>query len=233
MKLRNIVATAIVFALLAFVLALGCSSQNAEAATKINQTFTASVVGTSTTQPTNGVLTIYSDPLALHHTRSVEYYDHDGYFKTAILTASSRPYGVVLKEEDIENNCASYPGSLGTVNPVGGTGLPCHPVLHLTQPAPYPVTGDLLGRYCRVAPHGLPGTCPFAIHRTEIATGNGQYLTVGDIDHGALLKVEYYTWVGAQEYDITVKLPIPVLVTRIVLLPTTASIGPSAVLTLN
>lgn len=197
----------------------------------ITQSFTASVSGTPLTSPANGVLTIYDNETALHHTRSVDYYMNDGYRKTAILTSSTRPEGVVLAAEDIENNCGTYSLSLGGLNPAGGTGIRCTPALHTTE-VTYPVTGDLVGRFCRVPPPGTTGTCPFVRHVTETATGSGTYLTVGGKDHGALLEVEYYTWDGTQEYDVQVTLPIPVLVTRIVLQPTTA-VDPYAVLTLQ
>jgi hypothetical protein len=219
-------------ALLAFVFI----ASPASAATKI--VITATETGTSALTPQNGTLYIYSDEIALHHTRSVQYYMHDGYNKTANLKTRANPLGVILRSEDIENNCASS-GNPGALNPPGGTGLPCMPVLHKTPPVPYPVTGDLAGRYCRVPPPGHTGSCPFTVHRTENATGTGQYLTVGGKDHGALQEVDYYVNIGGVNKEVDVILPVypdskAVLITRILLEPTSTPTTPdSAVIVLN
>jgi len=218
-------------------------------AATITQTFTATVSGTSVTTPTNGTLYLYDDPLALHHSRNVEYYDHDGYSKTAVLTSSTRPLGVVLKAEFIDNNCDTYTAG-GSVNPPHGDGSNCHPVLWaVAQPSFSKANGDLVGRYCRVAAPGdpSPSDCTAdSIHRSEIASGSGQYLTVGDKDHGGLVKVSYYANVAGVDYEVTAILPaivgavdydgtvrtIQPLVTEIVLLPQGAT-APHAVLVLQ
>lgn len=212
------------------------------ASADVNQTFTATVTGTAVTSPTNGVLTIYSDVLAKHHTRTVQYFQHDGYNKTENLVSATRPYGVVLIKEYILNACDSNPAD-GSVNPVGGYELPCGGHLVTTDPGPFPLGGDLIGRFCRIAqlPDTSPADCTAdTIHVSEgPASGSGRYLQVGNKDHGAMLKIVYYANVTGTDYLVTVKLPIGTMqlphgaeVTEVILLPQGTS-PPHAVLALN
>lgn len=205
-------------------------SEHAQSSTVM--TITATETGTSAQQPVNGTLYLYDNATALHHTRSVTYYQHDGYSKTENLVSSTRPLGVVLKREDIENACDANPND-GSVNPVGGyENIPCGGFLVTTPPPPFPLGGDLTGRFCRVAqpPDPTPADCTSdPIHVNETATGSGPYLTVGNKDHGAMTEIDYYTNVAGTDVEVDVVIPFPVEVTRVVLLPG----GPSAVVVLN
>jgi len=220
--------------LVAAGLAFGVTA--AAASTGVTQRFTATVTGTSSSSLTNGVLYVYADATALHHTRSVEYFQHDGYSKTENLVSSARPLGVVLKQEDIENACDSSTTD-GSVNPVGGYEIPCVGQLVTSKPAPFPLGGDLIGRFCRIAqlPDTSPADCTSdPIHVNESATGTGQFLKVGNKDHGAMTEIDYYAnWTGTS-YEVDVLLPssTPALVTRVVLLPQNGT-PPHAVLVLS
>jgi hypothetical protein len=57
---------------------------------------------------------------------------------------------------------------------------------------------------------------------TEVARGSGQYLTVGHIDHGALMSVEYY-WTNGEH--LTVNLRGDVLVDHIRLVTSGGRLG--------
>lgn len=204
----------IIAACLAIVALLGFAG-TAGAVTPVTYTHTVTISGTSTTQPTNGVLFIHSDVAGLDKTDYVTYYLHDGYLKKIDLGAHVSG-GVLLKQEDFENNCGSS-GNAGAVNPVGGTGIICTPVLH-KGPTTYPVTGDLAGRYCRVPPPGHKLPCPIVITRTEVPTGSGQYLTAGGKDHGAFVKIVYQAITG-KHLVLLFPSSRPLLITRIVLSP--------------
>jgi hypothetical protein len=127
--------------------------------------------------------------------RKAEYHLHDGYSKRVII-----PGGAYVLGEDIAI-CGQagrrYP-NIGFV----GTGLDCHPVLHTAEIFYHQQVGDLAGRF---RPHR-------DVEVTEVAEGTGQYLTVGHIDHGALLSVEYY-WANGEH--LTVNLPGNVLIDHI------------------
>ena len=194
-------------------------------------TITATETGTSAAQPTNGTLYLYDNATALHHTRTVTYYQHDGYSKTENLVSAARPLGVVLKREDIENACDAATND-GSVNPVGGYEIPCGGFLVTSPPAPFPLGGDLTGRFCRVPqpPDTSPADCIVdPVHVNENAVGAGPYLKVGNKDHGAMREIDYYTNVAGEDVEVDVLIPFPVEITRIVLLPG----GPSAVVVLN
>lgn len=233
MKFKRFIATGLTVA----ATCLGVAAASPSALADVTVNITATVAGTSTNSLTNGVLTIYSTVVAKHHTKTIEYYQHDGYSKTENLVSSSRPIGVVLKEEDIENACDSSTTD-GSVNPVGGYEIHCGGVL-VNSPTSYRLGGDLIGRFCRVpqAPFNKP--CPFPIHVNENAIGSGQYLQVGNKDHGAMYKIDYYTNVTGTDYHVIINIPygglIPhgVLLTRIVILPQAAGAAPSAVVTLH
>jgi hypothetical protein len=206
----------------------------APASASVTQAFTAVISGTPVTSPVNGVLYVYDDATALHHTRSVEYYQHDGYSKTVNLVAAGRRYGVILKEEDIENACMASLTD-GSVNPAGGYHIGCGGHLAAAAMA-YPLGGDLTGRYCRVPPAGQVLHCPAMprVHVNESASGSGRYLLVGNKDHGAMLEIDYYANVAGVNVEVDVILPgsMPALVTRVVLLPQGTS-PPHAVLVLQ
>jgi hypothetical protein len=187
----------------------------------------------SHTSPPNGVLYLYDDATALHHTRSIEYYQHDGYSKTENLVSSARPLGVVLVEEDIENACDSTTTD-GSVNPVGGYEIHCGGVLVAARTV-YPLGGDLTGRFCRVPPPDSTGSCPTFIpvqHVNESAAGSGRYLQVGNKDHGAMSEIDYYANVAGADVEVDVVIPPSFLVTRVVLLPQ-GGLAPHATLVLG
>jgi hypothetical protein len=194
-------------------------------ATATSETYVADETGSApVSTTTNGILYIYSTDLATQKSVNAVYYMRDGYFKMVDFPNG----GTVLAEEDFENNCAS--NTPGSVNPVGGTGISCLPVLQATQPAPYPVTGDLQGAYCRVPPPGSSGACPFNVTRTETATGSGAYLTVGNKDHGAMMKISYKLASGKTEYIV---LPGNCLLTRVIISATPAGQSDHATITLE
>ncbi|HEV3295293.1 MAG TPA: hypothetical protein VG123_40460 [Streptosporangiaceae bacterium] len=130
----------------------------------------------------------------------IEYHLHDGYSKRVII-----PGGAFVTAEDIAI-CGEaglhYPN-----NGFAGTGLECHPFLHQQEIFYHQHVGTLAGRY---HPH-------HNVEVTEICHGTGRYLTVGHIDHGALLSAEYY-WANGEH--LTVELPGNALVDHIVLVTT-------------
>jgi len=247
-KRRLATVAALLLAALA-VLGLTASAEVFAAPADLTDSITATVSGTATTAPTHGVLYVYDNVTALHHTRSVVYYMHDGYSKTVELRNSARPYGVVLRQEDIANACDSS-STDGSVNPVGGyesgTGALCGTQLHLTKPlGQRQLGGDLIGRFCRVPQAGFHLPCPLNIHVTEAATGSGQYLATGAKDHGGMMEVDYYCNVAGVDHEVNVKLPAvaatdyggkslttQALITEIVLLPQSGPV-PTAVLELQ
>jgi hypothetical protein len=117
----------------------------------------------------------------------VEYHLHDGYTKRVLI-----PGGAFVVAEDIAI-CGvkgmRYP-DIGFV----GTGLPCTPELHKTEVFYNQHVGDLAGR---IRP-------PHAALRIEKSHGSGRYLTVGHIDHGALMSVEYY-WANDEHLTVLLR----------------------------
>jgi hypothetical protein len=125
----------------------------------------------------------------------IEYHLHDGYSKRVLI-----PGGAFVLGEDI-----AICGTAGQRYPnIGfiGTGLPCHPALHTVEVFYHQNLGDLIGRF---RPHRN-------VEVTETAHGTGQYLTVGHIDHGAMMSVEYY-WANGEH--ITVNLRGDVLIDHV------------------
>ena len=122
----------------------------------------------------------------------IEYHLHDGYSKRVLI-----PGGAFVVTEDIAI-CGvkgkKYP-NIGFI----GTGLPCMPALHTVEVFYHQHVGDLRGRF-RPPRHS---------EVTERSRGHGKYLTVGHIDHGALMSVEYY-WANGEH--LTVNLAGDVLV---------------------
>lgn len=122
----------------------------------------------------------------------IEYHLHDGYSKRVII-----PGGAFVAAEDIAicgTKGKRYP-NIGFI----GTGLPCRPALHKVEVFYHQHVGDLIGRF-RPPRHS---------EVTERSHGDGKFLTVGHIDHGALVSVEYY-WADGEH--LTVNLAGNVLV---------------------
>jgi hypothetical protein len=146
----------------------------------------------------SGSLT-FTDPYAAgSKLQKAEYHLHDGYSKRVII-----PGGAYVLAEDIAicgNAGERYP-NIGFV----GTGVQCHPFLHTTEVFYHQHVGDLIGRF---RPHR-------DVEVTEVAHGDGQFLTVGHIDHGALISVEYY-WANGEH--LTVNLPGDVLIDHVTLI---------------
>lgn len=141
---------------------------------------------------TSGSMTIADPGAAGSKLRKAEYHLHDGYSKRVII-----PGGAYVVAEDIAI-CGQAGRRFLNIGFVG-TGLQCHPFLHPTEVFYHQHVGDLLGRF----------RPPRDVEVTEIAHGQGRYLTVGHIDHGALMSVEYY-WANGEH--LTVTLPGDVLV---------------------
>jgi hypothetical protein len=133
----------------------------------------------------------------------IEYHLHDGYSKRVII-----PGGAYVAAEDIA--ICGLAGRHYPNNGFAGTGLQCHPFLHQREIFYHQHVGTLAGRY---NPHRH-----FEV--TEICQGTGRYLTVGHIDHGALMSAEYY-WADGEH--LTVDLPGNALVDHIVLITTGAA----------
>jgi hypothetical protein len=133
----------------------------------------------------------------------IEYHLHDGYSKRVII-----PGGALVAAEDIA--ICGRTGMRYPDNGFTGPGLECHPFLHQREIFYHQHVGTLAGRY---QPHRH-----FEV--TEICHGAGRYLTVGHIDHGALLSAEYY-WANGEH--LTVDLPGNALVDHITLVTSGAA----------
>ncbi len=152
-----------------------------------------------------GSLTV-TDPFAAgSKLRKAEYHLRDGYSKRVII-----PGGAYLLGEDIA--ICGEAGRHYPDNGFTGTGLPCRPALHPAEVFYHQRIGDLAGRFRPHRNHEV----------TEIASGRGRYLTVGHIDHGALMSVEYY-WVNGEH--LTVRLRGDVLIGHIQLVTSGGRLG--------
>lgn len=131
---------------------------------------------------------IVTDPYAAgSKLRRAEYHLRDGYTKRVII-----PGGAYVLAEDIA--ICGEAGKHYPDNGFTGTGLPCRPALHPAEVRYHQRIGDLAGRF---HPHRHAQV-------TEIASGQGRYLTVGHIDHGALISVEYY-WVNGEHLTVLLR----------------------------
>jgi hypothetical protein len=166
-----------------------------------NHTVTAVESGTGT----SGSMTVTDPYAAGSKLKRSEYHLHDGYSKVVLF-----PGGAVVVAEDIGicGNAGQRFPDIGFV----GTGLTCKPVLHTTEVSYHQHVGDLIGRF---RPHRN-------VEVTEVAQGSGPYLTVGHIDHGALMSVEYY-WTNGEH--LTVNLLGDVLVDHISLIASGGRLG--------
>jgi hypothetical protein len=153
----------------------------------------------------SGSMTVTDPYAAGSKLRRAEYHLRDGYTKRVII-----PGGAYVVAEDI-----AICGQAGQRYPndgFTGTGLPCKPALHPAEVFYHQHAGDPAGRY---RPHRN-------VEVTEIAHGMGRYLTVGHIDHGALLTVEYYC---ANGEHLTVHLRGDVLIDHIRLITAGGLLG--------
>jgi hypothetical protein len=113
---------------------------------------------------------IRDDDLVGQRIVKATYLLYDGYQKTVLIPHGGSP----LKAVDIANcHRAGVPGS---------PPWPCSPVLHASEV----IYGDTGGH-----PFGSPDHYLAGIHATETATGTGDYLSVGEIDHGGMVRITY------------------------------------------
>jgi len=135
----------------------------------------------------SGSLVIHDPFAAGTKLMKIEYHLHDGYSKRVII-----PGGAFVATEDIAI-CGvkgeRYP-DIGFI----GTGLPCKPALHKVEVFYHQHVGDLIGRF----------RPPRHEEVTERSHGHGKFLTVGHIDHGALMSVEYY-WASGEHLTVNLR----------------------------
>jgi hypothetical protein len=113
---------------------------------------------------------IRDDDLVGHRIVKATYWLYDGYQKTVLIPHGGSP----LKAVDIANcHRAGVPDS---------PPWRCTPVLHASEV----IYGDTGGH-----PFGSPDHFHAGLHVTETATGTGDYLTVGEIDHGGMVRLTY------------------------------------------
>jgi hypothetical protein len=147
-----------------------------------------------TTSTRNGTLVI-TDPSAGQPLDDASYTLKDGY--TKFITFPTHPSVLAV---DIAN-CGYVPGSVQRGHPIG-TGITCPPRLHDTEVVYGDTGGTVAGREKPRKTQSI----------TEVAKGAGNYLTVGHIDHGAGVSIEY-CWADGEMT--TIKLNGNVLITRV------------------
>jgi hypothetical protein len=140
---------------------------------------------------------IRDDDLVGQRIVKATYLLYDGYQKTVLIPQGGAP----LKAVDIANcHRADVPSS---------PPWPCSPALHTSEV----IYGDTGGE-----PFGSPDHFHAGIHATETATGTGDYLTVGEIDHGGTVRITYQDARG-DTFTINFERAEAVIVYRIVFQP--------------
>jgi hypothetical protein len=113
---------------------------------------------------------IRNDDLVGRRIVKATYALYDGYEKTVLIPHG----GARLKAVDIANcHRADVPAS---------PPWPCSPALHASEVIYGDTGGDRFGS---------PDHFHAGIHATETARGTGDYLTVGEIDHGGMVRITY------------------------------------------
>jgi hypothetical protein len=113
---------------------------------------------------------IRDDDLVGRRIVKATYWNYDGYQKTVLIGYG----GARLRAVDIANcHRAGVPSS---------PPWHCMPVLHSFEV----IYGDTGGDQ-----YGSPDHFHAGLHVTETATGKGAYLTVGEIDHGGMVRITY------------------------------------------
>jgi hypothetical protein len=113
---------------------------------------------------------IRDDDLVGQRIVKATYQLYDGYEKTVLIPHG----GSVLKAVDLANcHRTGVPSS---------PPWPCSPALHTSEV----IYGDTGGH--RFGSHDRFNA---GLHATETATGTGDYLTVGEIDHGGMVRITY------------------------------------------
>lgn len=140
---------------------------------------------------------IRDDDLVGQRIVKATYMLYDGYQKTVLIPHG----GSALKAVDIANcHRAGVPGSPPWT---------CFPVLHASEV----VYGDTGGHR-----FGSPDHFHAGIHATETASGTGDYLTVGEIDHGGMVRIAYEDARG-DTFTITFDKAEAILIDRVVFQP--------------
>jgi hypothetical protein len=117
-----------------------------------------------------GEVVIRDDDLVGQPIVKATYWLYDGYQKTVVIGHGGSP----LKAVDIAN---CHRTDLPSSPP-----WRCSPVLHASEIVYGNTGGDRFGS---------PDHFHAGIHATETATGIGDYLTVGEIDHGGAVRITY------------------------------------------
>lgn len=196
--MKRFLASSVLLAALAGSATFAVASTSSAATTTkitVKATEQASAVGNKF-----GTLYIQDDELFTGKMTGASYTAHDGY-KKIVLGLNTHVAAVDIA------NCGH---NKYAENPTGGTGLPCHPRLH-TQEVFYSPSGTLDGRGYEQYHHFRSVTVK------ERVEGSGQYLTVGAIDHGAMIQITYDT----PGQHLTVNLKGDVLINRVVIEPET------------
>jgi hypothetical protein len=147
-------------------LVLGVAPQRAFADTTDRHTVSAR----ETTGARVAELVIRDEDLVGRRIVKASYLLYDGYQKTVLIPHG----GSVLKAVDVAN---CHRAGVSSSPP-----WPCKPVLHGSEV----IYGNTGGH-----PFGSPDHFHAGIHATETATGAGDFLTVGEIDHGGMVRIAY------------------------------------------
>jgi hypothetical protein len=122
------------------------------------------------TSDTVAEVVIRDDDLVGRRIVKASYQLYDGYEKTVLIPHGGSP----LKAVDLAN---CHRAGVSSSPP-----WPCSPALHRSEV----IYGDTGGHR-----FGSPDRFNAGLHATETATGTGDYLTVGEIDHGGMVRITY------------------------------------------
>jgi hypothetical protein len=149
------------------------------------------------TQGPAAEVVIQDDDLVGQRIVKATYTLYDGYEKTVLIPRGGSP----LKAVDIANcHRAGVPGS---------PPWRCTPVLHASEVIYGDTGGDRFGS---------PDHFHAGIHATETAAGAGDYLTVGEIDHGGMVRIAYRDARG-DTFTVTFDKAEAILIDRVVFQP--------------
>lgn len=144
-----------------------------------------------------GEVVIRDDDLVGRSIVKATYVLYDGYEKTVIIPNG----GARLKAVDIAN---CHRADVPTSPP-----WQCSPMLHPSEVIYGDTGGDRFGS---------PDHFHAGIHATESAGGSGDYLTVGEIDHGGMVRITYEDARG-DSFTITFDRAKAMLIYRVVFQP--------------
>jgi hypothetical protein len=149
------------------------------------------------TSHTVGEVVIRDDALVGRRIVKATYQLYDGYEKTVLIPHGGAP----LKAVDIAN---CHRAGVYSSPP-----WPCSPVLHTSEV----IYGDTGGHR-----FGSPDRFNAGLHASETATGTGDYLTVGEIDHGGMVRVTYRD-AGGGIFRINFRKAAGIIIYRVVFQP--------------